>query len=241
MGVIHIGTSGWNYKHWQGRFFPTTVAPEEMLAFYVKHFSTVEINNTFYQLPQFQTFTKWRQTAPADFVFAIKASRFITHMKKLKAPRASSKKLFNRVSRLEDHLGPILFQLPPGWHRNAERLSKFLEVLPPKRRYVVEFRDFSWLDQEIYDLLQKNRVAFCIHDFRGQKTPHKITANFTYVRMHGPRVAAYTGSYPPRVLKDWAQQIKDWREYLSDIYVYFNNDAEGYAIKNALKLKELCD
>jgi uncharacterized protein YecE (DUF72 family) len=240
VGTIHIGTSGWNYRHWFGRFYPEHLPQSELLSFYAKYFDTVEINNSFYHLPKIKTFNSWRETVPRNFVFALKASRFITHMKKLKAPKTSSKKLFNRMKRLEETLGPILFQLPPGWTRNDKRLAKFLASLPATHQYVFEFRDPSWLTEEIYDLLKQHNTAFCIHDFRGERTPREITADFTYVRMHGPRKAAYSGSYPPRVLKEWAKQIHEWQSKLRDIYVYFNNDAEGNAIKNALKLRELC-
>ena len=241
MGTIHIGTSGWNYRHWFGRFYPEHLPQSELLSFYTKYFDTVEINNSFYHLPKIKTFNAWRETVPGNFVFALKASRFITHMKKLKAPKTSSKKLFNRMERLEETLGPILFQLPPGWSRNDKRLAKFLESLPAAHQYVFEFRDPSWLTEEIYDLLKQHNTAFCIHDFQGERTPQEITADFTYVRMHGPRKAAYSGSYPPRVLKEWAEQIHEWQSELRDIYVYFNNDAEGNAIKNALRLRELCE
>lgn len=238
---VHIGTSGWNYKHWLGPFYPEHLPQDEMLCFYARHFDTVEINNTFYHLPTIKTFTSWRKQVSKDFLFAVKASRFITHMKKLKAPKTSAKKLFNRMQKLEETLGPVLFQLPPGWRRNDERLARFLESLPARHQYVFEFRDASWFKQDIYDLLKQHNVAFCIHDFRGQKTPREITADFTYVRMHGPRKAAYSGSYQPRVLQNWAQQIAEWQKKLKDIYIYFNNDAEGNAIKNALKLRQLCE
>jgi uncharacterized protein YecE (DUF72 family) len=241
VGKIHIGTSGWNYRHWFGRFYPEHLRQDELLAFYAKSFDTVEINNTFYHLPTIKAFNNWRETVPKDFLFALKASRFITHMKKLKAPKTSSKKLFNRMQRLEGKLGPILFQLPPGWSRNDERLARFLESLPAGHQYVFEFRDASWLTQDVYDLLKEHQAAFCIHDFRRETTPKEITADFTYVRMHGPRRAAYSGSYPPRALKEWAEQIHEWQQQLRDIYVYFNNDANGDAIKNALKLRELCE
>lgn len=241
MGAIHIGTSGWNYRHWVGRFYPAHLPQNEWLSFYAKHFDTVEINNTFYHLPKIKTFNTWRETVPKNFLFALKASRFITHMKKLTAPKTSSKKLFNRMRRLEETLGPVLFQLPPGWSRNDERLARFLASLPTGHQYVFEFRDVSWLTQDIYDLLRKYNAAFCIHDFRGERTPKELTADFTYVRMHGPHRAAYSGSYPMRTLKDWAERIHEWQNQLTDVYVYFNNDAEGSAIQNALTLRELCE
>jgi len=134
---IHIGTSGWNYKHWLGRFYPDRFPAKEMLGFYSQHFDTVELNNSFYHLPAPKSFLVWHQTVPKDFVFAVKGSRFITHMKKLKAPRTSTKKFFTRVKHLEDKLGPILFQLPPHWRINIDRLSVFLERLPEQYRYAL--------------------------------------------------------------------------------------------------------
>ena len=239
--LVSIGTSGWNYKHWFGRFYPIGLPQKDLLSFYAEHFDTVEINNSFYQLPEIKTVDSWRDTVPADFVFAVKASRFITHMKKLKAPKTSSEKFFHRADRLQDKLGPILFQLPPRWRRNAERFAGFLEALPTNCRYAFEFRDPSWLHQEIYDLLRKHNAAFCIHDFREQHIPREITADFTYIRMHGPGAAAYSGSYPPKDLEAWANQIGAWRRNLKQVYVYFNNDIDGHAIKNALKLSRLCE
>jgi uncharacterized protein YecE (DUF72 family) len=239
-GSLHIGTSGWNHKHWMGRFYPEQLPQAEMLAFYAKYFDTVEINNSFYQLPKIRTFTKWRETVPENFRFSVKASRFITHMKKLKAPRTSSQKLFTRIQRLQRTLGPILFQLPPRWRRDDERLEKYLRSLPHKHQYSFEFRDPSWLSADVYALLKKYNVAFCIHDFRGEQTPREITADFTYLRMHGPHKAAYWGSYSKEILHERAREIKEWQKQLRDVYVYFNNDVEGHAITNALELKRLC-
>jgi uncharacterized protein YecE (DUF72 family) len=238
-GVVHIGTSGWNYKHWVGPFYPKDLPQKKWLAYYADHFDTVEVNNTFYQLPQFSTFTTWRETVPHDFVFAVKASRFITHMKKLKAPKTSTEKFFKRSERLEDKLGPILFQLPPGWQRNRDRLAEFLNGIPSEGQYAFEFRNESWLQNDVYELLRDHNIAFCIQDFRGKGSPREITADFAYVRMHGHGEVAYAGSYPLPVLEKWAQQIKNWRKELKAIYVYFNNDFEGRAVKNALKLREL--
>lgn len=238
-GAVHIGTSGWNYKHWKGLFYPQELPQKKWLAYYVEHFATVEVNNTFYQLPQSSTFESWRETAPQGFTFALKASRFITHMKKLKDPQTSSEKFFDRSERLGDKLGPILFQLPPSWQLNIDRLREFLEVIPAEHRYVVEFRNESWLTKAVFDLLKQHNVAFCIQDFRGTQSPREITANFAYVRMHGPGEIAYAGSYAEAALQKWARQIESWRKELNDVYVYFNNDIGGCAVKDAARLKRL--
>ncbi len=210
-----------------------------MFQFYSRHFDTVEINNTFYRLPQLTTFDNWRSKSPPNFCFAVKASRFITHMKKLKDPHSSMAKFFLAAERLEKKLGPILFQLPPRWRADPERFSEFLQALPPGHQYVVEFRDQSWLVPGIFALLRKHNVAFCIHDLGESQTPLEVTANFTYVRFHGPGTAKYTGSYRRDELRRWAIRIAEWAEELSDVYIYFNNDVGGYAIKDALVLRNL--
>ena len=238
-GRVHIGTSGWNYKHWKGLFYPKDLPQKKWLAYYIGHFDTVEVNNTFYQLPEYTTFDTWRETVPRGFKFALKASRFITHMKKLKEPKTSSEKFFDRSERLEDKLGPILFQLPPGWQLNRERLAEFIEALPREHRYVFEFRNETWEAPGVYDLLRQHNIGFCIQDFRGKQSPQEITADFTYVRMHGPGEMAYVGSYSAAALMKWARQIERWRKELKDVYVYFNNDIGGCAVKDAMKLREL--
>jgi uncharacterized protein YecE (DUF72 family) len=237
-GGIRIGTSGWHYKHWLGLFYPPKLPPKEMLSFYAQHFDTVEINNSFYHLPSPETFDSWRINSSKSFLFAVKGSRFITHMKKLKDPQSSSEKFFHAAEHLENKLGPILFQLPPHWHVNTARLQEFLEVLPSQHRYAFEFRDASWLIQEVFDLLRKYNAAFCIHDMGGQQTPLEITASFTYVRFHGPGEAKYAGSYSTQALRRWANQVKEWRKKLSAVYMYFNNDIGGHAVENAKQLKE---
>jgi len=239
-GKVRIGTSGWHYKHWlDGVFYPAGIRASEMFQFYARHFDTVEINNSFYRLPTATTFDNWRESSPPNFCYAVKGSRFITHMKKLKDPQSSSAKFFLVADRLEQKLGPILFQLPPRWKVNTERLEEFLRLLPGEHQYAVEVRDESWLIPEVYDLLRKYNAAFCIHDFADMKVPREITADFTYVRFHGPTSAKYWGSYPDRELRAWADQIRQWRRKLSSVYAYFNNDPEGAAVRNALTLKEL--
>jgi uncharacterized protein YecE (DUF72 family) len=240
-GRIHLGTSGWHYKGWVGLFYPAKIPAKKMLNFYAQHFDTVEINNSFYHLPLPSTYDSWHHNSPGNFLFAVKGSRFITHMKKLKDPRTSSKKFFDGVERLGEKLGPILFQLPPNWHVNLERLTTFLEALPKGHRYVFEFRDESWLMPEVYELLSKYKAAFCIHDLARMQTRLKITADFSYIRFHGPGEAKYAGSYSTQALEKWAQRIMDWRRREVDVYAYFNNDVGGHAVENSKKLKELME
>jgi uncharacterized protein YecE (DUF72 family) len=238
-GKVYIGTSGWHYKHWLGSFYPEKLPAKEMFQFYARHFDTVEINNTFYHLPLPSTFDSWRDNSPRNFLFAVKGSRFITHMKKLKDPKASSEKFFAGAERLEPKLGPILFQLPPHWGLNLERLTEFLQVLPKEHRYVFEFRDESWLANETYEVLRKHNAAFCIHDLARMQTPFELTADFTYIRFHGPGAAKYRGSYSAIALQKWTNRINDWRRKAVDVYSYFNNDIGGHAITNAFTLKEM--
>lgn len=235
---IYIGTSGWNYKHWLGPFYPEKFPATKMLGYYAQHFDTVEINATHYHLPSFKSFDTWRDTTPRDFVFAAKASRFTTHMKKLKAPKASTEKFFVRVNKLEQKLGPILFQLPPRWKVNLERLSDFLSAMPKEHRYTFEFRDKSWFNDKVYELLRQHNIALCIYHMAGWDSPMEVTADFVYVRLHGTE-SQYGGSYPDTALKDWARRIRRWRQESKDVYVYFNNDPESHAVKNAISLKRL--
>lgn len=238
-GRVFIGTSGWHYKHWLGLFYPEKLPPDQMLSFYAQHFDTVELNNSFYHLPLPSSVVKWRDTTQSKFVFAVKGSRFITHMKKLKDSKISTRKFFHVAEQLERKLGPILFQLPPRWKLNLERLTEFLKALPTEHQYAFEFRDESWLVKDAFDVLREFNAAFCIHDLANMRTPLEITADFTYVRFHGPGEAKYQGAYSKAQLTEWARQIRDWRRELKGIYVYFNNDIGGHAVRNALMLQEL--
>jgi uncharacterized protein YecE (DUF72 family) len=236
--TIHIGTSGWHYKHWLGNFYPAKLPTSKMFEWYARHFHTVELNNSFYRLPNEEALLRWRALAPRGFTFAVKASRFITHMKKLKDPRPSIQKFFEHALLLDHKLGPILFQLPPNFPMNRERLEEFLEVVPRGPRYVFEFRDESWYSHGIYQVLRRHNAALCIHDWRALQRPPEITANFTYVRMHGPS-GSYQGSYEDAQLLRWAHRIEAWRSELAAVYFYFNNDQGGFAVKNAMQLQEL--
>ncbi len=234
---LNVGTSGWHYQHWRGTFYPSDLASAKMFGWYARHFSTVELNNSFYRLPTEQAVVGWRSRAPAGFTFAVKASRFITHMKKLKDPETAVQTFFDRMLLLKEKLGPVLFQLPPGWSANPSRLQDFLEAIPRSYHYVFEFRDESWHTPGIYRILSLYNAALCIHDWRTIHGPAQLTADFTYVRMHGPS-GSYQGSYDIGTLETWARRIESWSSALSAIYIYFNNDVGGHAVYNAQTLLE---
>lgn len=207
-----------------------------MLPYYVKSFETVELNNSFYKLPAPGTFSKWRLATPEDFVFSVKASRFLTHNKKLKDPQNALENFLPRAQELGAKLGPILFQLPPRWRCNIERLESFLEALPKQHRYAFEFREPSWHCAPVFEVLHRYNAAYCIYELDGFATGNEITAEWTYVRLHGPG-GKYQGSYSDDALRVWAQQIVEWQQRLRATYVYFDNDQAGYAAENALRLK----
>jgi len=236
-GKVLVGTSGWHYKHWRGLFYPADLRTDEWLKFYSQHFRTVELNNSFYRLPTHAAFDTWRDVSPRGFVFAVKGSRFTTHMKKLKDPKPSTEKFFDAAAHLRSKLGPILFQLPPHWKVDKRRLEEFLEKMPKSHQYAFEFRDESWLNEGIYEVLERQNAALCIHDLGGRQSPIELTAKFTYIRFHGPTAARYSGSYSQRALEEWADRFKRWN--LKSIYAYFNNDIGGHAPRNAATLIEL--
>lgn len=236
---IRIGTSGWHYKHWIGRYYPEGTKPAAMLPWYLRDFDTVELNNTFYHLPSEAAFDAWRDAVPAGFRYAVKGSRFITHMIKLKDPERGIVNFVPRAQRLGRKLGPILWQLPPGWNVNVERLDQFLAALPRGIRYAFELRNRSWMTDAVLEVLQKYDAAFCIYDLAGYQSPLEITAGWTYIRLHGPTSSKYQGSYSDRQLEQWAGRIDDWKRKLRAVYVYFDNDDSAYAVNNALTLKEM--
>lgn len=236
---IRIGTSGFHYKHWKGPFYPQKMPAAAMLDFYTQHFDTVELNNSFYRLPSVEAFECWRDATPANFIFAVKASRFITHNKKLKDPENAVDNLLPRAARLGQKLGPVLFQLPPKWRVNPERLRNLLLILPREIRYAFEFRELSWISPEICAILREFNAAFCIYELAGYHTPISVTADFAYVRLHGPENGKYQGSYNEQRLEQWARQIGSWARELKAIYLYFDNDQSGYAAANALRLREM--
>lgn len=233
-----VGVSGWQYPDFSERFYPDELEKPEQLGFYAEHFPTVEINNTFYQLPSENNIQRWRERVPEDFVFAIKASRYITHMKNLLEPEETLPNFFERISLFGEKGGPILFQLPPHWGVNAERLMNFLPELPEGFRYAMELRNPTWLDEKVYAILREHEVAFCIYEIDFRQSPILTTTDFVYIRLHGPG-RAYNDPYDLDVLGRWADRIKSWVGSGLDVYCYFDNTHRGYAWENAQTLLSL--
>jgi uncharacterized protein YecE (DUF72 family) len=238
MAKAFIGTSGWHYDHWKGRFYPAEVRTGGMLKFYAERFRTAEINNSFYRLPSREQFESWRKETPPSFLFAVKASRFITHMKKLKDPAPHLKLLFDRAAGLGRKLGPVVFQLPPGWKLNLDRFRAFLDALPPGHRYAFELRNPSWFTNEVTRALARRGAAFCIYQLAGRTSPMEVTARFVYVRLHGP-AGAYQGDYSDKELEGWARTARRWMRDGKDVYVYFDNDQNAYAARNAARFERM--
>lgn len=236
LGAVHIGTSGWHYKHWRGEFYPADLPVKKWFEYYCRHFDTVEINNSFYRLPSETAFDAWRDSSPDGFCYAVKASRYLTHMKKLKDPEAGITNFLPRAERLGAKLGPVLFQLPPFWGLDVPRLDQFLSALPGGHQYTFELRNATWFTPEVYEVLRRHNAAFCIYELAGFHSELQITADFAYVRLHGPE-GKYQGSYQHHVLDTWAARIREWRKELRAIYVYFDNDQAAYAVHNARALK----
>lgn len=234
---IHIGTSGWQYPHWRGRFYPDDLQKKKWLEHYADSFETVEINNTFYGLPEPETVDEWRDNVPRGFRFALKFSRYGSHMKCLKDPDKTLSPFLDCLRRLKSAAGPVLVQLKPNWNCNPERLRHFLEALPSSVRWAVEFRDESWFCDEVYSLLKKHNAAMVIHDML-ENHPDETTADWSYYRFHGDH---YKGHYSPQFLSAFADRlVQNWDDGREQ-FVYFNNDAEAAAVDDALNLKRYLD
>ena len=235
--TIRIGTSGWVYPHWREIFYPAKLRQKNWFSYYAEYFDTVEINNTFYRLPTDTAFAKWRSQAPPGFLYAVKASRFLTHMKKLKDPEQPLQTFMEHAALLGATLGPILYQLPPCWHVNLPRLESFLALLPGQYQHVIEFRDPSWLIDEVFQLMERYHVSHCIHDMAPLQVDFRVTASPVYLRLHGG--PDHGGDYSVAELETLAERIDDWHSQGLDVFVYFNNDNNCYAIRNAQELKNL--
>ena len=228
-GALRIGTSGYHYDHWKGVFYPEELSKAEWFSYYARNFDTVEINNTFYRLPESETFEAWRRQAPTGFCYALKFSRYGSHILRLKKPRDTIRRFLKRADRLGELLGPILVQLPPNWKANPERLHAFLKAAPKDHRWAIEFRDPRWLCEEVFTILARHNAALCIHDMIDGH-PRRITADWVYLRFHGDH---YSGSYSSEKLRAEARWIRQQLGDGKDAFVYFNNDAQGYAVQNA--------
>jgi len=246
MPRVRVGCSGWHYRDWRGRLYPADAPTSEWLGLYSRRFECVEINNSFYRLPERSTFARWRDTVPARFVFAVKASRYLTHILRLRDPKPALDRFLKRVRALDGTLGPLLYQIPPRWMPDEQRLAAFLAALPRTLlvdgrrrhlRHVLEFRDPRGYEPAVLQMLEHYGVALCVHDMEGSESPRTVTGPLVYVRLHG-YAARYGGSYPTTVLEDWAT----WLRAVSmrrPTFVFFNNDRQGHAVVNASTLREL--
>ena len=234
-GRLYVGTSGYQYDHWRGVFYPDDIPKKDWFNYYTEYFDTVEINNTFYNLPSPETFKRWAEEAPDDFCYTLKYSRYGSHIKKLKDPQDTITYFLERAKYLSHKIGPILVQLPPGWKVNTERLENFLEAIDKNYRWVLEFRNSAWLCEDVFDILRRHNVALCIHDMISDH-PWINTADWTYLRFHGED---YAGCYSQSYLDEVAAYVAENLNNGLDVYAYFNNDAEGYAVQNARDLKDI--
>lgn len=232
-----VGTSGWSYSHWRGPFYPEDLPRDQWLAYYARHFPTTEVNATFYRQPRPSTWDGWRQHAPPGFVYAVKAHQLITHRHRLHHCEAPLAAFVQGARRLGAALGPVLFQLPPGLHRNDELLAAFLALLPPDLQPAFEFRHASWYEEPVFALL-RGRAAVVVHDW-SEQPPHWLrTAPWVYLRFHGP-TGRYYGGYDDAALADWAARARDLADGANTLYAYFNNDAGGHAVHDALRFTAL--
>jgi uncharacterized protein YecE (DUF72 family) len=235
---VRIGCSGWIYKHWRGPFYPEKLPAKRWFAHYAESFDTVEINNSFYRLPKSETFDGWRAQAPPGFCYAVKANRFLTQAKKLKDCAEPMVRMMTPFRHLGDRLGPILYQLPPRFRLNLERLESFLELAPKDVTNVFEFRDKSWYDDRVFELLDRYGASFCAHDMPGLESPRVRVGPIAYLRFHGGS-GKYWGRYPDERLLDWADWIAEQARGGHAVWAYFNNDTECAAVEDALTLKAM--
>ncbi|NCO68301.1 MAG: DUF72 domain-containing protein [Nitrospirae bacterium CG_4_10_14_0_8_um_filter_41_23] len=239
MADLRIGCSGFLYDHWRKNFYPEDLSKTYWLEYYSKHFPTIELNVTFHRLPERETFAKWYLSTPEDFVFSLKGSRFITHVKKLKDCAEPIEAFFSRASLLKEKLGVILWQFPPTFNLDLERFKEFLEALRPYRmRNAFELRNRTWINKKVIDLLEKESAAFCMADYPEFLNKLPLTADFVYIRRHG-KDGSYATSYSTEFLKADAKGLKAYLKQKKDVFIYFNNDAFGYAPRNASELVTL--
>jgi uncharacterized protein YecE (DUF72 family) len=240
MARAYIGTSGWSYKNWIGEFYPAGLHAGRWLEHYAQQFDTVELNASFYRLLSPAAIAGWVKRTPDGFTFAVKASKLITHNLKLHDAGPALTTLLDNIAGFGAKLGPLLFQLPPRWGMDTARLAEFLALLPPGQRCAFELRDRSWLDEAVYALLRQHNAAFCIYDLGGFESPHVVTADFVYIRLHGPGRVKYVGSYSGPKLDQWGAELRCWLDDGRDVYCYFDNtDGPGAALADAVELREM--
>jgi uncharacterized protein YecE (DUF72 family) len=233
MAQVLVGTSGWHYQSWRGPFFPPNLMIRHQLTYYATQFPTAELNGVFYRTPTEAAVAGWRDQTPDDFLFAWKASKFITHWKRLSDRCLNSLELLeSRLAILDHKAGPVLFQLPARFTVDEDRLASFFKLLSDKRRYSFEFRHPSWYCPRVLRLLADHNAALCVSDHHDAPAPWRRTADFVYVRGHGP-TGHYRGRYPPATLRDWAARIRSWRKQGCDVFVYFDNDQKSAAPRDA--------
>lgn len=239
MARILIGTSGWHYQSWRGPFFPAGLRIADQLRYYASQFATVELNGVFYRTPTISSVRNWSEQTGNNFIFSWKASKYITHWKRLTEGSAASLSLMeSRMSLLGDKAGPVLFQLPPHFQINTDRLGSFIKSLSRRRRYAFEFRHSSWYTPNVFRILADENIALCLSDHHDAPSPWKRTANFVYVRGHGPG-GRYKGHYREEALAEWARRIKSWKKQGCDVLVYFDNDQKSAAPADAIRLRKL--
>ncbi|MCP0914539.1 MULTISPECIES: DUF72 domain-containing protein [Legionella] len=235
---FQIGTSGWSFNSWKGQFYPKDLKAKEWLPFYAQYFTSVELNNSFYQLPKLNSVKTWCESTPQDFIFSLKAHRYITHMKRLNDSKESLDKMLEIFAAFDAKLGPILFQFPPSFSLDLSRLQDFLKHLSREYRYTFEFRNKSWFCAAVYALLEKQHISLCFYDYKNYQAPEILTSDLVYIRLHGPQQQPYHGSYSRTMLTDYAEKLISWRKQNRHIFCYFDNDEKACAPKNALYLKE---
>jgi uncharacterized protein YecE (DUF72 family) len=236
-GRVRIGTSGWEYRDWAGDFYPRNLPRDRWFEHYAEHFDTVELNNPFYRLPDGGVFDAWQRRAPSGFTYAVKASRYLTHIKRLREPEEPMQRLWSRASRLGEHFGPVLYQLPPRWKPNLDRLQAFLAVVP-RHDQAIEFRDRRWYRPEISRAIDDAGCAVCLHDMAGSTPPLVPVGPFVYVRFHGAG-ERYGGRYSSQRLSAWADRIVAWASQGRPVWAYFNNDIGGHAVRDAARLRDM--
>ena len=233
---IRIGTSGWEYEHWRGDFYPKELPKDRWLEYYTARFDTVELNASFYRLPLAATFRRWSQRVPVGFAFAVKASRYLTHIRRLREPEEPLARLRQRARQLGSHLGPYLYQLPPRWQPNVERLAAFLDAARTTLPQAIEFRDRRWYEPTVLELVAARGMALCLHDMAGSATDHRPVGPLVYVRFHGSG-AKYGGRYPDDAIETWADRLSGWAAEGLPVWAYFNNDIGGHAVRDADRLR----